>query len=227
MNTSRKFLVLAVLAVAASMAPGCSVLGKPAPDASRYFVLSSTDATGAEAPVRKLADVHFGLGPVKMPGYLDTQSLVRTGAGGSVAYVPDAFWAEPLAAGFARALLYRTETRLGGARGVAWPWYSTTRVDWKVPVDVLRFEATDDGRAVLLARWSVQRPSDGSALAAGETRCDEGSGSDPARIVAALSLCVDRLADEIAAGVTAAAAAGAGGAPSGKAASPAGKPAAR
>ena len=70
-----------------------------------------------------------------------------------------------------------------------------------VPVDVLRFEATDDGHAVLVARWSVQRGSDSAALAGGETACDESSGAEPARIVAALSTCVDRLAGDIAAGV--------------------------
>jgi uncharacterized lipoprotein YmbA len=205
MTISCKFPALASLAIATGLVCGCSVLGKPAPDASRYFVLASTDPDTAAARGRSLAGVHFGLGPVKMPGYLETQSLVRSGPGGSVHYVPTAYWAEPLAPGFSRALLHRTGTRLGSTHGVAYPWYSTTRIDWKVPVDVLRFEATADGHAVLVARWSVQRGSDSAAVAGAETVCDESAGADPAQIVSALSLCVDRLAEDITAGLAAAA----------------------
>jgi uncharacterized lipoprotein YmbA len=203
MNTSaRVFPPLVAALLAAVLVSGCSILGSPAPDASRYFVLSSSDGATVEAPARQRRDVYFGLGPVKLPGYLDTQALVRTGASGSVSYVPDAFWAEPLAPGFARALLYRTGARVGTTHGVAYPWYATTRVDWKVPVDVLRFEATTDGRAVLVARWSVQRTTDSVVVAGGESSFEENAGQDPAEIVAALSRCIDRLAEAIAAGVT-------------------------
>lgn len=211
MNTpSKRFPSAMVVALlAAALASGCSVLGKAAPDRSRYFVLTSTEAAAAAAPQRTRADVHFGLGPVKLPGYLDSQSLVSTGAGGSVSYVPNAYWAEPLEPGFARALLHRTGARLGTTHGVAYPWYSTTRVDWKVPVDVLRFEATSDGRAVLVARWSVQRTKDSVTVAGGESTFEEDAGSSPDEIVAALSRCTDRLAEAIAAGVAGPIAAGA------------------
>lgn len=202
---------LAALLVASVFASGCSVLGQPAPDRSRYFVLPSTALpAAAEAPAAALLPgVHFGLGPVKMPGYLESQALVVTAAGGRVTYLPNAFWAEPLAPGFARALLYRTEARLGTANGVAYPWYSTTRVDWKVPVDVLRFEATTDGRVVLVARWSVQRSADSASVGGAESVFEESAGSDPDEVVAALSRCIDRLADAIAKDIAGPAAGGA------------------
>lgn len=197
----RVSLSFTAVLLATALVSGCSILGAPAPDASRYFVLSSSDGATIDAAARRLSEVHFGLGPVRLPGYLDTQGLVRTGANGSVEYVPNAFWAEPLAPGFARALLYRTGARLGTPHGIAYPWYSTTRVDWKVPVDVLRFEATSDGRAVLVARWSVQRGSDSSTVAGGESTFEENVGKDPAEVVAGLSRCIDRLAEAIAAGM--------------------------
>jgi uncharacterized protein len=187
------------IALAATvLAAGCSFL-QPAPDHSRYFVLSSAEATPVQSHDRP--DIHLGLGPVKLPGYLDTQNIVRTGAGGSVDYLPDAFWAESLNDAFARALLYRTSARIGTSYCVAYPWYSTTRVDYKVPVDVLRFEATSDGRAVLVARWSVEREATGTMIASTESVLEETAGSDPAIVVDALNRCIDRLADAIAAAV--------------------------
>jgi hypothetical protein len=192
-------LVAAILV--ALLTTGCSFL-KPVPDTSRYFVLVSMQGSSAAAPARTSHDVHFGLGPVKLPGYLDTQRVVRTDNSGGMEYVPDAYWAEPVAGAFVRALLYRTGARIGTTHGVAFPWYSSTRVDWKVPVDVLRFEATADGRVVLVARWSVARATDGLVVAGAESVFEETAGSDPALIVDALSCCVDRLAEAIAEAVT-------------------------
>lgn len=180
---------------------GCTLL-RAQPDESRYFALSSTSTSTIDSvPARP--DLHFGLGPVEVPDYLDTQSIVRSGPGGAIEYVPHAFWAEPVEKGFERALRYRASARLGTSHAVAYPWYSTTRVDWKVPVDVLRFEATTDGRAMLVARWSVARTSDGRAVATEQFTCEEPGGADAAALVDALSRCVDRLTAEIAAALAA------------------------
>jgi uncharacterized protein len=185
------------------MAGGCGGLLKAGPDESRYFVLSS-EGTASVEPGRR-ADVWLGLGPVTIPGYLDTQNIVRSDTGGSIQYVGNAFWAESLGDSFTRALLHRTGRRIGTAHVTQFPWYSATRVDWKVPVDVLRFEATSDGRVVLVARWTVQRAKDGAVVAGAESVLEEQAGSDPAVVVDALSRCVDRLADAIAAAVVRAA----------------------
>lgn len=191
----------AALVAACALVAGCSIL-RAAPDQSRYFVLSSTTAADA-TPSRGRADIRFGLGPVKLPGYLDAQALVRSGPDGVLEYVPHAFWAEPVREGFARALLHRTAARVGTSQALAYPWYSTAKLDWKVPVDVLRFEATTDGRAVLVARWGIEPLAGGAPSSSTETTCDEQAGSDPGLVVDALSRCVDRLADAIAAGLAA------------------------
>lgn len=199
MKRPKSFLLSAAMLVAIAALPGCSILGKPEPDTSRYFVLSSESATTDASAVRH-SDIHFGLGPIKLPGYLDTQGLVRIGSG-TVEYVRNAFWAESLTTGFPRALLFRTGARIGTTHAVAFPWYSTTRVDWKVPVDVLRFEALGDGRAVLVARWSVERTADGVVVAGTQSSCEQTGGADPALIVEAMSRCVDQLAGKIAAAI--------------------------
>lgn len=199
----RSALTVASSVLAITVASGCSILGNPAPDASRYFVLSSTDSATVATPARTRSDVYFGLGPIKLPGYLESQNLVRTDNNGSVEYYPSAFWAENLRNGFARALLYRTGARIGTTHSVAYPWYKTTRVDWKVPVDVLRFEATTNERVILIVRWSVERTSDGVTVAGAESIFEEPTLSDPSSVVDGLNRCVDRLAEAIAAAIPA------------------------
>jgi uncharacterized lipoprotein YmbA len=190
-------------AVLAVLASGCSGLLAPEPDKSHYFVLSSEGSAAVQPGAR--TDIWLGLGPVKIPGYLDTQNIVRSDAGGSIHYVRNAFWAESLGDSFTRALLYRTGRRIGTGHVTQFPWYASTRVDWKVPVDVLRFEATSDGRVVLVARWTVQRAKDGAVVAGAESVLEEPAGDDPALVVDALSRCVDRLAAAIAEAVVRAA----------------------
>lgn len=193
----------AACALAVVLAAGCAGILQAEPDKSHYFVLSSEGSAATKPGTR--SDLWLGLGPVKIPGYLDTQNIVRSDGNGSIRYLPDAFWAESLVDSFTRALLYRTGTRIGTTHVTPFPWYSTTRVDWKVPVDVLRFEATSDGRVVLVARWTVQRTKDGTVVAGAESVLEEPAGDDPALVVDALSRCVDRLADAIAAAVVKAA----------------------
>ncbi len=190
-------LATALAAALVSAAAGCSLLGKPVPDASRYFVLS-LDGSSVAASAAKRSDVHFGIGPVTLPNYLDAQSLVRTNDANAVEYLRDAYWAEPLSASFPRVLLHHVSTRLGSMHGVAFPWYGTTRVDWRVPVDVLRFEATTAGKVVLVVRWKLERASDGSLVAGGESRFEEEAGPDAAAVARGLGACVDRLAATIA-----------------------------
>lgn len=45
--------------------------------------------------------------------------------------------------------------RLGTARICPYPWYSTTRIDYQVEVDVHRFELLASGDAELVAHWSI------------------------------------------------------------------------
>lgn len=196
---------LAGMAVALSLVlAGCAGMLEAKPDKSHYFVLSSEGSSSASKTISH-GEIYLGIGPVKVPGYLDSQNIVRSDANGAISYVPNAFWAESLSDGFARALLYRTGARVGTSHAIAFPWYASTRVDWKVPVDVLRFEATADGRAVLVARWSVERTKDGAVVAGAESVLEETAGNDAALVVDALSRCVDRLADAIAAAVVRAA----------------------
>lgn len=190
----------AVALSAAAFLAGCFSLS-PEPDLSRYFVLPAETA-----PVAARCEPWTGFGPVTVPDYLSSQQFLRRSEA-SVEYVPDAYWAEPVDKGLARALHHRLGSRLGSARTALFPWYDTVRVDWKVAVDVLRFEGGPGGGASLVARWSVARAADSEIVSAAETTVDEEGGADVAEVVAALGRCLDRLADEIAAAVCAAAAA--------------------
>ncbi|MBI5504197.1 MAG: membrane integrity-associated transporter subunit PqiC [Deltaproteobacteria bacterium] len=189
----------------AALAGGCSSLLAAKPDAARYWVLGSNNATaGAVAGSEPLGtrEVHIGLGPITLPEYLkDRRVLLRSGAN-QIEALPDDYWAEPLESGFPRALVYDVSQGLRTASALLYPWYSSKRVRWAVPIEVLQFETSSSGEGLLVARWRVVDEPDGAVVFASESRIVEAPAEPAAAAsteqrVAALRRGITRLAAEI------------------------------
>ncbi len=204
-SATRPLVSLLFLAGLATFAGGCASLLAAKPDASRYWVLGSNNATaGALAGSEPLGtrEVHIGLGPITLPEYLkDRRVLLRSGAN-QIEALTDDYWAEPLESGFPRALVYDVSQGLRTASALLYPWYSSKRVRWAVPIDVLQFETSASGEGLLVARWRVVDEPDGAVVFASESRIIEppaepsGAVSTEQR-VAALRRSITRLAGEI------------------------------
>ena len=141
----------ALLTLALSLA-GCTILA-PRPDPSRFFTLSAV-ADGADAPSD--GTVAVGLGPVRVPGYLDRPELATRVASSELVFSPTDRWAEPLSASLRRVIAQNLSAILGTEEIAAFPWPVGTHVDWAVAVDVLRFERTPDQEVEVTARWVVR-----------------------------------------------------------------------
>jgi uncharacterized lipoprotein YmbA len=183
-----RLLVLLPVFVAA-----CSIL-EPKPDNTRNYLLSPE----AIAPGRA-RDVSLAVGPITLPPYLDRAELVTRVRSHRVEILSNHRWAEPLDVNFARVFTTNLSAAVGTDRIVEFPWLIEPKVDYRVTVDVERFETTSEGFAVLQARWSLSRGVKGelarSKLASIQVPI-EGSTTEDA--VAALSRAVAQLAEEIA-----------------------------
>lgn len=189
----RRLLVLAV-AVA-----GCSILS-PQPDSSRFFTLSAV-ADGASAP--RTDGIAIGLGPVRVPGYLDRPELATRVASTELAFSPRDRWAEPLSSSLRRVLAQNLSALLGTEDVATFPWPVGTHVDWAVALDFIRFERTPDGEVEVAARWVVREGAGGRIALARETRHTERAANDgtPA-VVEAWNKALAALSQDIAEGVT-------------------------
>lgn len=202
-RSSVRWLFVACLAL---LLTGCGSILAPKPDRSRFWVLGSTNATaGATGGSETLGtrQMHIGIGPITLPDYLkDRRVLVRSGEN-QIEGLPNDYWAEPLESGFPRALVYDVSEKLRTASALLYPWYSSKRVRWAVPIDVLQFESTSSGEGLLVARWRVVESPDGDVAFASESRIVEPPALTPVvtteQRVAALRRCITRLANEIAA----------------------------
>jgi uncharacterized lipoprotein YmbA len=182
MTASSRFFAAPALAIALA---GCSILG-PAPERSKFLVLTPISTAGAAAPDRPAGKpLAIGLGPVQLPQYLDRPEVVLRNSRNTVVLSPIDRWAEPLADNFRNVLAANLMTLAGTNQVVMYPWFGNVRLDYAVRVDVERFEVNTGDGAQLVARWTVTNPESGAILVSRETSLNEPVRSGDAQAIAA------------------------------------------
>jgi len=131
---------------------GCgSIFPKPIP--SRLFALSSLPSTGADTD--HSGQISIGVGPIRLPGYLDRQEIMTRVAPNRFDVLEYDRWTEPLDENFTRVLTQNLSVLLRTDQIVAYPWPLDKRPHYRVEIQVLRFEANSEREAELSARWAL------------------------------------------------------------------------
>lgn len=190
---TRAIVVLAL----ACMSVGCSVLA-PQPDRSQTFVLTSAPEEGGGRG-RGGAALSVGIGPVVLPSYLTRSEIVRRSGENRLIYDQNQLWGEPLEQGFRRVLGEDLGGTLGTVHVFQYPWSTGLRVEYQIPIQILRFDADESGLVTLNARWGIRRPGESDVLSSQESRIVEAPrDGSTGSVVTAMSAAVGRLSDEIA-----------------------------
>lgn len=177
---------------------GCLSLG-PRPPPPRLWVLAGGAAPPAPAGPAGAGRPSplVGLGPIRLPAYLDRPQVVTRLGPARVDAADGDRWAGPLQALFGAALAEGLRAAVPAGAVLEWPWPAAATPDWRVAVEVQRFEREADGTAVLEARWAISRGG-GGAAARGETRVRERAATpDMAGSVEALARTVGGLAQDL------------------------------
>ena len=179
---------------------GCQLIPDPAPDATRFYVL--TGPSPEQAASATLGPLSLGLKAVNVAPYLRSRSMpLRTGEH-EISYNDYARWAEPLDQGISRILQGRLLLAPAVGRVYAHPFPFDRPRDFDISVSIVRCEAVREGRSTVArfaAQIEVTRVSDGNVVtrrvfAAPDIPWD---GQDHAALAAALSTSIDRLASEV------------------------------
>jgi uncharacterized lipoprotein YmbA len=137
----------------------------------KYYVLHSLQS---EVPGVKMAraqnDLTIGVGPIKIPEYLDRPQMATRSTPDSLKFAEFDKWAEPLEKDLARVLAENLSILLSTDRVVVFPWAGPMHVLYQVTVDVAQMEYTPDGKVMLVAGWSVLGNEGGELLAIKRSR---------------------------------------------------------
>jgi uncharacterized lipoprotein YmbA len=196
----------ALLLVSLSLA-GCGNFSAK-PDPSRFFTLTAIAQPGATPgkDLSNLAGVSLGIGPIRLPGYLDREEIVTRVSPNRIDFSEYDRWAEPLDASFTRVLAQNLSVLLHTNRLVFYPWEPNRRPNYQLTVQVIRFESNDRGEVYLSARWEIFDTSNNNRISlrtgeSGITRQPTAQSTDAS--VAALSEALGDLSREIANAVSA------------------------
>lgn len=165
---NRSFLKAGLLALTALMLSGC--LGGRSPSV-QFYNLSSTEAAGVSG---QLADEPaIAVGPVIFPKSLRrSQVVIRTGPN-TVELDEFNRWAGSLSADFLDALGGNLGALLGTERVSIYPAEARYPLDYRVSLDVDRFDGAPGGSLVLGVRWTLATVDDGNALSVRHVRIEK------------------------------------------------------
>jgi len=160
---------------------------------ARFFTLS-----GPPPPTAPSSTLSIVVGPVAIPAVVDRPEIVVSVGNNEVWLDEFNRWASPLADAIAVATAENLGATLGTARATSLGQSTAVDAEYRVSVDVQRFESVPGQEALLEAFWTVTPPT-------GEPRAGRwtvrvpvtGPGYDA--LVAAHGVALERLGEELAA----------------------------
>ncbi|MFZ0612807.1 MAG: PqiC family protein [Desulfobacterales bacterium] len=203
-SVSFSLLLLSSLAV---LVGGCFPnIGAPSKP-TQFYVLNSREdmETGSAAPTMTLASgAPVGVGPVRIPQYLDRPHIVIRAEENRVRISTFSYWAEPLQDGLTRVLVDNLSILLKPYRVETLPWARPADGAYRLEVSVIRFDGDVGKNATLRVRWSLIAEKDQRELLSKESIITEPvTGPEMADLLSALSRAVADFTREIAEAVAA------------------------
>lgn len=188
----------ALVSVSVALA-GCA--SSPPPS---FYALSAT----AEAPPVAAAPTYgVSVGPVNVPETVDRPQLTLQVSANQVAIDEFHRWAEPLAGGIAQTVAANLRSLLGTSRIVAAPGPTGGQPQYRLALNVVRFESKPDESATLDVLWTIGRDG-GAPIRSGRSEVVQPAGVGYDALVAAHSQALARVSEDIAKAIRSLAAGG-------------------
>jgi uncharacterized protein len=140
----------AVLCFLVGLAAGCG-----STPASRFYTLSA----GA-APAAPPSNLSVAVGPVSVPAVVDRPQIVVTTGPNQVRLEEFNRWASPLQSNISRVVAENLVALLNTPRVVLFSQTLAAAADYRVAIEVQRFESAPGEAAILDAVWTVSRAKD-------------------------------------------------------------------
>ncbi len=183
MNLSRLCWIGGAILVASLVQLGCKGLFAAKPDLTRYYLLASlSEMEGHHEEMRlepkaTCGSVSIGLGPIRLPGYLDRERIVVRVSANRLELLDLSRWAEPLEQSLYRVVAENLSSLLGTHNIRLFP-FSGPAPDFKLQIDIRRCEISDDYSATVTACWFLKDGRSDEVLVCQETRAAKPARSD-------------------------------------------------
>jgi hypothetical protein len=140
---------------------GCLNLGEGTRQRVRLYSLQPT-VSGTDSPY-DFSRGSVGVGPVYLPDYLQRTQVVILVPPNEYRLAEFAKWAEPLEENILRVTAENLSRLLGSERILSFPWRSGLKPEYRIRMDIRRFEAVAGDAAHLAVQWSIDPPESARA----------------------------------------------------------------
>jgi len=132
---------------------GClSIKNSPTP---RFYVLSTEDENQASKKVNIISEVFIGVGPVKIPEYLERPQMVTQSKEKILKFAQFDRWGESLDLGLTRLIRENLTIMLPGAKLALYPWNITIPIKYQVVVEIVQLDSELDKDLLFVAQWLI------------------------------------------------------------------------
>ncbi len=143
----------------------------------------------------------IAFGPVTLPELIDRPQLVTRAGANRVTILEQERWAAPLQREIPRMLAANLAGLLGVTQVSTHSQSVVNNPDYRISVDILRFDALSGDGVNLEALWAVHRRGGGEPLVGRSTPFEAANTADYSALVAAHGRALARLSEDLAAAV--------------------------
>jgi len=137
----------------------CALVTACASPMSRFYTLSAA----ANTPAATTSNLSVVVGPVSVPPVVDRPQIVVTTGPNQVRLEEFNRWASPLQSNISRVVAENLVAMLGTPRVILFSQALGVDVDYRVAIEVQRFESAPGEASILDAVWTVSRTKDGKS----------------------------------------------------------------
>ena len=135
---------------------GCiSLPNSPISPTPRFYLLSAGNETQVSKKINIAPGALIGVGPVKIPEYLDRPQMVTKDKEGILKFDEFDRWGESLDLGIARLIREDLTVMLPGAKLTLYPWNPSIAVKYQVVAEVVQLDSELDKDMFLVVQWTV------------------------------------------------------------------------
>ncbi len=168
---------------------------------AKFYTLSPLATTGEVKSEKETAGqtLAVGIGPVRLPQYLARKEIVTRTDANQIALAEYDLWGGSLQDDFSRNLRENLSLLLADEQVSLFPWPALAALDYRVGVDVIRFDGNRGGDVVLIANWTIREGQGAKVVQVQTSRIQEPSGGQGYdAMVGGMSRALGNLSREIA-----------------------------
>ncbi len=135
---------------------GCiSLPNSPMSPTPRFYLLSTINEAQVSKKINITPGLIIGIGPVKLPEYLDRPQMVTKDKEGVLKIDEFDRWGESLDLGMARMVREGLTQMIPGSKLTLYPWNPSLAVKYQVNLELVQLDSELDGDMFLVAQWTI------------------------------------------------------------------------